>query len=42
VPGATATLTTADYLDAIVNTRPSLTTEMVEDFMADIERFARL
>lgn len=40
--GATATLTTADYLEAIANTRPTLTATMVEDFTADIERFARL
>jgi SpoVK/Ycf46/Vps4 family AAA+-type ATPase len=37
-----ATLTTTDYLQAIASTRPSLTTTMVEEFTADIERFARL
>jgi transitional endoplasmic reticulum ATPase len=42
VGGAAATLTTADYLEAIANTRPTLTASMVEDFKEDIERFARL
>lgn len=40
--GAEAMLTTADYLDAIANTRPTLTSAMVEDFTADIATFARL
>jgi transitional endoplasmic reticulum ATPase len=42
VDRAAATLTTADYLEAIANTRPTLTETMVEEFTADIERFARL
>jgi transitional endoplasmic reticulum ATPase len=41
IDGAGATLTTSDYLEAIANTRPTLTASMVEDFTADIERFAR-
>ncbi|MBV8151309.1 MAG: GNAT family N-acetyltransferase [Candidatus Eremiobacteraeota bacterium] len=40
--GAAATLTTQDYLEAIANTRPTLTPQMVADFTADIESFARL
>lgn len=39
---AETSLTTADYLDAIKATRPTLTPQMVESFDADIERFARL
>ncbi|HEY5339623.1 MAG TPA: GNAT family N-acetyltransferase [Candidatus Aquilonibacter sp.] len=42
IAGAAVALTTADYLEAIANTRPTLTATMVEEFTADIERFARL
>ncbi len=35
-------LTTQDYLEAITNTRPTLTPAMVDSFNADIESFARL
>ncbi len=40
--GAEVTVTTEDYLEAIANTRPTLTSAMVEAFNADIESFARL
>jgi transitional endoplasmic reticulum ATPase len=42
IAGAAVALTTADYLEAIANTRPTLTATMVEEFTGDIERFARL
>jgi transitional endoplasmic reticulum ATPase len=34
--------TTADYLDALAETRPTLTTAIVEEFSEDIETIARL
>ncbi len=37
-----ATVTTEDYLHAITSTRPTLTKTMVDEFTADIDRFARL
>lgn len=39
---AETTVATADYLEAIAKTRPTLTPAMVADFTADIETFARL
>ncbi|MFE2998178.1 ATP-binding protein [Nocardia sp. NPDC059246] len=33
---------TDDYLDAIVNTRPTLTTQAIEEFTEDIETYSRL
>jgi transitional endoplasmic reticulum ATPase len=37
-----AKATTADILEAIATTRPTLTTAMIADFEADIEEYARL
>lgn len=34
--------TTEDYLDAIADTRPTLTAQAIEEFTEDIEKFSRL